>query len=334
MKQNVFQQLLDCIKDNRPGILQTRYRDSGIERRLITQENPEEWAKLMEREQETECIVQNNGFELTEYYEPQPRLIVLGGGHIAVPLTEFGAGLGFRVTVYDDRPAFANKELFPKAEHVVCDAFDVMDERLEITDRDMVVIVTRGHRHDTLCLEQILEGEQPYYLGMIGSTRRVAMVKSMLEMEEGYREKLENLHAPIGLPIGGVTPEEIAISILAEIIKHRRVDRPAKGKSATKGELGWLALAALPAGAPAALVTVVETKGSTPRERGAKMLVYYHGKTVGSIGGGCAEAEAVKRCRQVIHRGGYALMEIDLTDSAEEDGMVCGGKMQVMLEAL
>ena len=83
-----------------------------------------------------------------------------------------------------------------------------------------------------------------------------------------------------------------------------------------------------------ALITVVKTSGSTPREAGAKMAVGYEGSAVGTIGGGCAEAGVMQDARNVIRNGGYSLKTVDLTDSAEEDGMVCGGTMTILTEAL
>ena len=176
-------------------------------------------------------------------------------------------------------------------------------------------------------------------MGMIGSRRRVAIVKKQLEEETGQTEALTRLHAPIGLPIGAVTPEEIAISILAEVIKEMRLGGSDSKSSALNPRqyinpdmdlFSWLANGAQ---TRTAIATVISTEGSAPREAGAKMAILPHGQTIGSIGGGCSEAEVMRKAIDIIRDGGYSLIDIDMTDSAEEDGMVCGGMMKVMIEA-
>jgi len=272
------------------------------------------------------------GFSVVEYCRPKPRLIILGGGHIAVSFAQMASLLDFDVWVFDDRPYFANEDRFPKPVTVVCDSFENISTVLNITSNDYAAVMTRGHKHDLLCLQSILKGNVPSYLGMIGSKRRSAIVKEQLKEEGAAPEILESIYAPIGLSIGAVTPAEIAVSVLAEIIAHKR-----KGHLRVDcyADLDLIKqLAELKENEKAAVVTVVSTKGSVPREAGAKMLVFYDGRTCGSIGGGCAEAQVAGWCREVIQNGGYALKKVDMADSAEEDGMVCGGMMEVLIENL
>lgn len=153
---------------------------------------------------------------------PVYRLLILGGGHIAAPLAEVGTLTGFEVTVVDDRPAFASVSRFPSADQVICRDFGSAIKEYEADSATFVVIVTRGHRHDKFCLAEILRGQSPAYTGMIGSRRKVKAVLEELETEGFRREQLERVQAPIGLDIGAQTPEEIAVSIMAEIImiKH------------------------------------------------------------------------------------------------------------------
>ena len=276
---------------------------------------------------------------LIEPYFPEPHLIVLGGGHIAKPLAQFGARVGFLVTVIDDRPSFANKERFPDAKKVICESFDKCFNLLDINESAFVVIVTRGHRHDMDCLKQVLKYNTAY-VGMIGSKRRIKGVKDQL-LSEGYcQELLDNVNAPIGLEIGAVTPEEIAISIIAQVISYRRLVNKATGKDAyfkvNWPELDRDVLMELSKGEddPKAIVTVVSTKGSVPRESGAKMIVWPYGRTLGSIGGGCSEGEVINVARDVIRNGGYRTLSIDMTGHiAEDEGMVCGGVMEVVIES-
>lgn len=148
-------------------------------------------------------------------------LLVLGGGHIALPLCEMGKILGYHVTVVDDRPFFANTQRFSSADKVICNDFSKALEQLEITPATFVVIVTRGHRHDKDCLRQVIE-EPAGYIGMIGSKRRVKALMNELTEEEISVELLNKVYSPIGLKISAETPQEIAVSILAEIIQVQR----------------------------------------------------------------------------------------------------------------
>lgn len=145
------------------------------------------------------------------------RLLILGGGHIALPLAKLGKILGYHVTVVDDRVSFANVVRFPMADRVICDGFIKAIQAAGIDGQTLVVIVTRGHRHDKLCLREVLE-YQAYYMGMIGSKRRVKALLEEMQEEGISQERLSHLHTPIGLEIGAETPEEIAVSILAQII--------------------------------------------------------------------------------------------------------------------
>jgi len=158
---------------------------------------------------------------LVEVTEAVATLLVVGGGHIGQALADIGALVGFSVAVVDDRPEFASPERFPQAERVICGDFEEELRRFPITPQTYVVVVTRGHREDELSLRQVVTSEAAY-VGMIGSKRRSAMVLRHLG-EEGYpREALERVHTPVGLDIGAETPEEIAVSIMAEIIQVRR----------------------------------------------------------------------------------------------------------------
>jgi xanthine dehydrogenase accessory factor len=332
----VWRGLLESLDGGRTAAVVTEYNDDGVKRSLVREDDHAAWNGLGQAEDGIGLARGGGGYVMTECYAPKPRLIIFGGGHIALPLCDIGAMLGFSVMVFDDRPSFVNEARFPSAEAVICDSFDNVTRHISVNKSDYVVIVTRGHRHDSQCLRRILEGEFPRYAGMIGSRRRVAVVKKQIEDEIGESEKLARLHAPIGLAIGALTPEEIAVSILAEVISEMRLG--SAGDPSAPREficpdmelLTWLAKNT----ERAAIATVVETDGSTPREAGAKMAILPHGQTIGSIGGGCAEADVTLKAADIIRDGGYCVIDIDLTDTAEEDGMACGGVMKVLLEAL
>ena len=327
----LYQRIHTRLEQGQASRLVSRYSPAGIERRLIEEDNTDRDTGGLSFEIEGDTLT------LTERFAPRPRLVILGGGHISLPLCAFAKRLGFEIWLYDDRPSFANPDRFPEAHTVICDDFARLHKRLNLRESDYVTILTRGHKHDILCLESLLRGEVPHYIGMIGSKRRIAIVKKEIAAKTNCAGLLGKFYAPIGLEIGSVTPEEIALSIMAEIIKLKRLGRDGQGSkkpqegSMDKELLRWLAEADKE---KAALVTIVETSGSTPREIGAKMAVTLSGHTIGSLGGGCAEAEAIIRARDVIDQNGYHLLEIDLADSAEEEGMVCGGHMQILVEAI
>lgn len=293
----------------------------------ILQETAAGRAAALEREAE--------GTHWRRRFVPEDRLILLGGGHIALPLCNMAAMLDFAVTVVDDRPAFANTGRFPAAARVVCDGFASALEGLKIRPTDYVCVITRGHRWDGDCLRVILRGESPFYLGMIGSKRRVTGLLKLLE-EEGFDSaRLAAIHTPIGLKIGAETPAEIAVSICAELVQERRRRKPetdAELLERTDTDFALLRfLAEDPA--PGALMTVLSTRGSTPVESGAIMAIDDTGRTFGTIGGGCGEAEVMRTARRLIGTGQRELVEVDMSnDFAMEEGMVCGGRMLVLAE--
>lgn len=158
-----------------------------------------------------------------EAHRPPPELVIVGAGHIARPLCRVGAMLGFRVAVLDDRPEFATRERFPEAERVLRVAFSDPFREVALGAGSHLVLVTRGHRWDYEALRDVLRRPvQPAYVGMVGSRRRVRAALAELAREGIARESLCSVHAPIGLDIGAETPQEIAVSIAAEIVRVRR----------------------------------------------------------------------------------------------------------------
>ncbi|MBQ6366867.1 MAG: XdhC family protein [Oscillospiraceae bacterium] len=336
---NLYREILRNLDSNHPVSLETSILGesgeicTGISRKLagivpVEDTRGRRFARVTAEET-------NGVLTVREPFLPQERLIVLGGGHIALPVCRFGAACGFHVIVADDRPDFANTERFPEAAQVICDSFENAIRQISITPFDYVVVITRGHRHDADCLRVLLPGTEPAYLGMIGSRRRTTGLLQMLR-EEGFdKKRIEKICTPIGLNIGAVTPPEIAVSILSEVIAYKRLPEhgdPGRFCNDSDAELSTLQYLAENR-EPKAIVTVIETKGSTPREAGAKMAVSPLGKVTGSIGGGCSEAAVILDAVHIIGTGRYLLVDIDLTgDVAESDGMVCGGTMRVLVE--
>jgi xanthine dehydrogenase accessory factor len=156
-----------------------------------------------------------------EPIEPSPELFVIGAGHVAYHLARVAHEVGFRVHVVDDREKFANTERFPTAVEIIVEHIPTWIAHASIPAHAYAVIVTRGHNNDLDALRALAPRELRY-LGLIGSRAKVARIYEALTDEHMPAEFLERVHAPIGLDIGAVTPQEIAVSILAELIavKH------------------------------------------------------------------------------------------------------------------
>ncbi len=162
-----------------------------------------------------------SGFMLSEITLP-PRLVIFGGGHLALPLVEMANWCRFAVTVIDDRPEFSNRERFPLADKVITAPMEEVADLYIPGANTWLVLITREHKHDYILLKQLL-GTEYAYLGMIGSRRRTTKVKQRL-IDEGFnRAEIERLYSPIGLEIKAQTPAEIAISIMAEIIEVKNI---------------------------------------------------------------------------------------------------------------
>ena len=156
-----------------------------------------------------------------EAIQPPPTLLIVGAGHIAQPLSRIGKMLGFEVAVIDDRPSLVSKARFPEADRLIAGYYGEELARFPITSSTYIVLVTRGHRHDEESLRQVIHSPAAY-IGMIGSRRRVGAVFQHLAEEGIPHELIDRVCSPIGLDIGAETPEEIAVSILAEVINVRR----------------------------------------------------------------------------------------------------------------
>jgi xanthine dehydrogenase accessory factor len=164
------------------------------------------------------------GGQLNVYVEPVlpiPTAYVFGGGHISKSLSKVASLAGFRTVVVDDRDAYANAERFPEAVETIAEDYEAVFPRLEVTESTYIVIVTRGHKDDMTVLRWAARSEARY-VAMIGSKRKTIEVVKHLVGEGVPLDRLERIHAPMGFDIGAVTPEEIAVSVVAEMIHHRR----------------------------------------------------------------------------------------------------------------
>lgn len=273
----------------------------------------------------------------------EKKLVICGGGHVSIPIIRMGLMVGFHVTVLEDRPMFADNARRAGASQVICESFAEGLKKIE-GDRDtFFVIVTRGHRYDQACLESVVR-KQHAYIGMIGSRRRAALVKELVIEAGGDADVVNRVHSPIGLNIGAETPEEIAVCIIAQIIEAKNRKKLSGGYSkemlraileTPQGEGKENADASANEGK--IMTTIVARRGSAPRAVGTKMLVLPDGRCVGTIGGGCAEAEVLRKALWMLRsqEPKTKLCQVNMTGKdAEEEGMVCGGVIDVFLESV
>lgn len=217
----------------------------------------------------------------TEKVGRQPKLVVCGGGHVAVAVIRIAVLMQINVTVLEDRPLFADHARTAGADRVICDTYE----------------------------------------------RGLAQIPADTEV-------IASLHAPIGLNIQAETPEEIAVSVMAEIIREKGKRNMGSGFS---DEIMKALKDPLNEGIQKVLATIVSRKGSAPRAVGTKMLILQDGRLTGTIGGGCLEAKVITASRELMIQPekNTALIKVDLTaEEAEEEGMVCGGILEVFLEKI
>lgn len=195
--------------------------DPELERTLLR----EAAARLSEERSGLVSVETGSGGQADVFLEVMPsppKLVVVGAGHIAVPLVKMAKLMDYHVVVIDDRILFANRERFPEADEVVVGDMAQTVKELDVTPSTYVVLITRGHKYDEPCLRELLH-RPARYIGMIGSKRRIKACFERFKEEEDVSEDLiSRVYAPIGLDIGTETPEEIGLCILGEIIKVRR----------------------------------------------------------------------------------------------------------------
>ena len=258
------------------------------------------------------------------------KLVICGAGHVGVALLRMALLLGFDTTVLEDRPFFADAARRAGAKRVICDSFEQGLDAVDGDEDTYFVVMSRGHRYDLVCLEKIVNKTYAY-LGMMGSKGRSALVRKNL-LEQGVpAEQVEGLHAPIGLTIHAETPEEIAVSILGEIISIKNQEKKTCGFS----EEQMAILQDETDDRDRVLCTIVDRHGSAPRSIGTKMLVLEDGTVSGTIGGGCVEAGVKEKARWLMRdeTRQQDVIRVSMTAcEAEEEGMVCGGVIDVLLE--
>ncbi len=164
------------------------------------------------------------GGKILVYIEPiapEPHILILGAGHVGKSLSTLAKFAGYRVTVVDDRQEYANKENLPDAHDIVVEDFRNVFSRVPVDGNSWIVIATRGHNNDLEALKGALKTEAQY-IGLLGSKRKKALLFENLQKEGFSRKDIGRVITPVGLPIGSTGPEEIAISIMAQIIQIKR----------------------------------------------------------------------------------------------------------------
>ncbi|HMD13065.1 MAG TPA: XdhC family protein [Bacteroidota bacterium] len=186
---------------------------------------------------EIQCVQFGEQELIVEPIAGSPALIIFGGGHVSKYVCRFASAVGFRVMIVDDRPSFANRQRFPEAVETIADDFMSVFDRMSFAESSYIVIVTRGHRYDEEVLERAIR-TGARYIGMIGSRKKVLTTFQHILDRGGSPEALQRVYAPIGIDVGAVTAEEIALSIVAELTKIRRdVASPLCSKSEAIKEL-------------------------------------------------------------------------------------------------
>jgi len=224
--KEIYEKIFDCLSGGGRAVVVTRTDDGPFQKSLVLEGGERLGDMIL-----TDCPMEfdevfqtalphvENGL-LIERVAPPPRLYIYGGGHISQHISRMAKAVDFHVTVIDDREIFANRERFPEADEVIVEEFRDVFETGRPLQNGYAVIVTRGHKHDAVVLEEVLR-RPPRYTGMIGSRRKVKILFDDLRRKGFEEDLLGTVHAPIGIDIGAQTPQEIAVSVVAELIKAR-----------------------------------------------------------------------------------------------------------------
>ncbi len=267
------------------------------------------------------------GSVFVERLNARERIIVCGAGTVGQEVVKLAKLLGLTVIVLEDRCEFADIAGNLGADKVYCKEFADGLKELEQMEHDYYVVVTREHRYDKVCLEHILRGKHQY-VGMMASRNRASILKDALSSEGFNDNEVDAIHSPIGIGINAETPAEIAVSIMAEIIKIKNESVKSEGY---KGEI----LEELCGGRMSermVLATIVKRVGSTPRDVGTKMIIYENDSNVGSIGGGWIEAEVIKAAKNMFLTDVRSVLYE--ADKESRDAVLCGGYETIYLEMI
>ena len=259
--------------------------------------------------------------DVVETIKAEPHLVIFGGGHVSKAIADSAHLLSMKVTVIDERSEMDNRERFTHGEEIIVESYSSFFNGDHDFFRPYYIIVTHGHIHDKAALRWCL-GKKYAYLGMIGSKGKVAKTFAALEEEGISEDLLSTVHAPIGLPIGAVTPEEIAISILSEIIQVFR-----ETKYSVTLDPQYLKKASGDQGIAA---RIIEKSGSAPRAVGSEIFISRSGEVYGTVGGGKVEKETIDEARRMLEDGSDEKVIHYNLSAASDLGMICGGDVTIL----
>ena len=222
--RGLYRRIDSMQQEEKHGLMITCFRDefskTFIEDDMSTtgDELPQDITALREYFRAKKPFV--TGGMVIEPVQVSSRLYIFGAGHVSQYISKIAVMVDFSVTVIDDREEFANQQRFPEADSILVRSLPDAISELVFTGREYVAIVTRGHQFDAAVLQEVLK-KRTKYVGMIGSRRKVGIIFDHMRQSGFGDEAIKAVHAPIGLPINAETPQEIAVSILAELIKTR-----------------------------------------------------------------------------------------------------------------
>ena len=328
-QDNTFIKICDQLKRSTPVLCAAEVSPFAGKMRLIDRFHPLHTFDFSSVR--LPCIVP---FDETDYYveriSPAPHLIIAGGGHVALATAKIAAILGMTVTIVEPRSEFATKDRFPMAAAIYNEPYETGLAR-DFGENVYYVVLTHGHTGDTTALQTILK-KPSKYIGMIGSRKKNAHVFAQLQAAGYTTAEIKKVHAPIGLAIGAITPEEIAVSITAEIISIMNQQTETKANL----ELFELAATSVINNQPFVTACIVNKEGSAPRGIGARLLITADGIPHGTIGGGPAELSVINEAKKMLSKNGSTLKTISMNTSETPDvsSMVCGGEITVLIESV
>ncbi|MEI6154418.1 MAG: XdhC/CoxI family protein [Deltaproteobacteria bacterium] len=225
-QKELYNRLMQCISNGERVIMATKADGPPFEKILIPRHGaatgdilPPVLEKNIDGYFRSKGPFVQDGY-MIEVIAPPPHLYIYGAGHISQYISTMAKLVDFHITVIDDRSQFANRDRFPDADEIIVEEFKNVFEKVHPPLSGYAVIVTRGHKHDAVVLEEVLKQPQQY-VGMIGSKRKVKIIYDDLIKKGVGKNLLRIVHAPIGIDIDAETPQEIAVSIVAELIKAR-----------------------------------------------------------------------------------------------------------------
>lgn len=258
--------------------------------------------------------------DLVESIVPEPHLVLFGCGHVGKALYDLAVLQDMRITVLDSREGLLTEQRLPKAERILGEYDELLSKEYGSFIAPYYCIFTHGHLNDEACLLYALRHPHSY-IGMIGSKKKIEHCMNVMRENGVTDEMLSKLYTPIGLPINAVTPQEIAIAIMAQIISVFRAD-----KNAITIDASMVQKAASETGI---MARIVHKEGSSPRSVGSMMFVTEN-DVIGTVGGGAVELKVIERSRQMLKKKERLLVETYSLTIKEPLSMTCGGENTIL----